>query len=271
MDEPNNRIVIFKSVESLLSAHNKGKIFLNANFIKDQINSFVEIKESIGRPNPNTILWDEKETEWLKTLEDLIFVLKLELIELENIQVLFSVREKYDDCLIRYMEKLKAELQSKDPYIITTRIQEERANLINLLPALRYPYSLRIKHSLLRKAIHWLETNPQKQWKTSIKEKRKSGLSPAEIFKETGEELFNYLNENYTKDNKHCPTKYSNIWRFMDYQQLLICDKKEYIKFIKSEFNVTMSKILNQQFKYKDNIEPLLHNLYKQFKQNNSN
>lgn len=79
-----------------------------------------------------------------------------------------------------------------------------------------------------------------------------------EIFKEGGYKVFCLLNEKYTKDNKATKAKYSNLYHFMDYEDLLNCTQKEYIAFIHNEHGVLLSKILPRTNKYNDTIKLLL-------------
>ncbi len=84
-----------------------------------------------------------------------------------------------------------------------------------------------------------------------------------EIFKEKGYDLFCFLNEKYTKDDNSRKAKYSNLFWFLEYEDLLNCTQLEYIKFISSEYNETMSKIQPKTTKYYDTIQPLLKRYWK--------
>lgn len=88
-----------------------------------------------------------------------------------------------------------------------------------------------------------------------------------QIFQEGGYELFSYLVENYTKDDKFPPTKFSNLYHYMEYAQLMICTQLEYISFVEKEYNVRLTKIMPQTAKYKDKIRSLLNQLNIKFKQ----
>ncbi len=79
-----------------------------------------------------------------------------------------------------------------------------------------------------------------------------------EIFKPGGYKLFCLLNEKYTKDNKAKKTKFSNIYHFLEYNNNLNCSQLEYIAFIKSEYQITLSKIYPKTLKYEDTIQSLL-------------
>jgi hypothetical protein len=103
---------------------------------------------------------------------------------------------------------------------------------------------------------------------TEIDSKNESGKKKnpyPELFSDNNYELFLYLNKEYTRDNKFQPTKLSNIYHFMIYENCISGTQKMYFKFIKSEFNITFSKILPKTYKYEDEIQPLLHRLKKQF------
>jgi hypothetical protein len=86
-----------------------------------------------------------------------------------------------------------------------------------------------------------------------------------EIFREKGYELFKYLNSNYVGDDKVEKAKYSNLFHFLKYEQILLCSQDMYIQFIEKECKVKMSKILPESFKYKDKIQSILIRLKKNF------
>jgi hypothetical protein len=86
-----------------------------------------------------------------------------------------------------------------------------------------------------------------------------------QIFNEGAYDLFCYLDMEFTKTNSMPIAKYSNIFRFLKYEQLIICTQLEYIRFIEDETGEKMSKILPQNFKYTDTILPLLKRLKSDF------
>jgi len=83
------------------------------------------------------------------------------------------------------------------------------------------------------------------------------------IFKDDGYGVFIQLNEKYQNNNKKLPTKYSNLFHYLKYSDLLRCQQNEYIDFIKQEYNVNLSKIYPQTYKYKNDIQPLLMKYHK--------
>ncbi len=93
----------------------------------------------------------------------------------------------------------------------------------------------------------------------------------AEIFQSGGYELFYYLNEHYTSDNKSPIAKYSNLFRFLQYEKYILCTQIEFKAFIKSEYKITMSKILPKNYKYSDKIQPILTQLMFNYKANEYN
>lgn len=62
-------------------------------------------------------------------------------------------------------------------------------------------------------------------------------------------DLFNYLIENYYNLNKG---KYSQIFRYIDSLNGFICSQSYFIKFIKESYDVSISKILDEN--YNDNL-----------------
>lgn len=62
-------------------------------------------------------------------------------------------------------------------------------------------------------------------------------------------DLFNYLIENYYNLNKG---KYSQIYRFIDSLNGFVCSQSYFIKFIKETYDVSISKILDEN--YNDNL-----------------
>lgn len=85
-----------------------------------------------------------------------------------------------------------------------------------------------------------------------------------EIFKDGIEEIFYYLEEKYTRDNKSPKAKYSNLYHFLDCRELLVCTQLEYIKFVKGKRGCELSKIQPQSFKYKDKVFGSLERYFKE-------
>jgi hypothetical protein len=79
-----------------------------------------------------------------------------------------------------------------------------------------------------------------------------------EIFHSGGYELFCYLNENYKGDNNSPVTKYSNLFRFLKYENKTLCTNEKYVAFIKSEYELKLSKILPETLKYTDKTQSVL-------------
>lgn len=86
------------------------------------------------------------------------------------------------------------------------------------------------------------------------------------LFKEGGYELFYYLKEEYIKKEDKSPkAKYSNIYHFLKYHNLMACTQLAYIDFIESEMKVSLSKILSVKVKYSDIVLPVLSQLKSEF------
>ena len=77
-----------------------------------------------------------------------------------------------------------------------------------------------------------------------------------QYFSDYGYSLFVYLNEKY--ESKNLKTKYSNIFHFFKYCDIMECTQLEYIEFIKTEYQITLSKILEETFIYSNSIQPKL-------------
>ncbi len=84
-----------------------------------------------------------------------------------------------------------------------------------------------------------------------------------QIFKkEASYELFWYLQMEYTLDDNSPVAKYSYIYHFLAYEQLITArSQSKYMEFIKDTFGITMSKILPENDKFNDDIHPLLSRL----------
>jgi len=75
------------------------------------------------------------------------------------------------------------------------------------------------------------------------------------IFKEGGYKLFIYFNEHYTRHNHQLPTKYSNIYRFLEYEQFIVCTQEQYKDFIKNEVGIkNYSKVTKGNYTYEEDI-----------------
>ena len=115
----------------------------------------------------------------------------------------------------------------------------------------------------LKENVNKTESNNSNVLKASEQIENNSLNDFPEIFKDTGYQVFIQLNEKYQKNNKSLRTKFSNLFHFLEYSELLRCTQKEYIEFIKQNFNVTLSKILPKTAKYEDVIQPLLMKYHK--------
>lgn len=91
------------------------------------------------------------------------------------------------------------------------------------------------------------------------------------LFNEGAIDLFYYLNIEYVKDDKTPKSKYSSIYHFLKYLHLIAGTQLEYIEFIESEMEVSMSKILPVNYKYDESILPLLKQLKSEFDRGNRN
>jgi len=66
----------------------------------------------------------------------------------------------------------------------------------------------------------------------------------------------------YTLDDNSPVAKYSYIYHFLAYEQLITArSQSKYMEFIKDTFGITMSKILPENDKFNDDIHPLLSRL----------
>jgi len=87
-----------------------------------------------------------------------------------------------------------------------------------------------------------------------------------QIFKEGGYDLFCYLDMEYTIDDISPVAKYSYLYHFLAYEQLIIArSQSKYMEFIKDTFGINMSKILPENDKFNDDIHPLLSRLKSNF------
>ena len=90
----------------------------------------------------------------------------------------------------------------------------------------------------------------------------------SEKFTDEGWQLFMYLDENYTQDNNAPRAKYSWIFHFLKYYQLISCKKETYKQFIAERYNMTYSRVQDRQYKYDNVIQPLLERLKQKFSNN---
>jgi hypothetical protein len=90
------------------------------------------------------------------------------------------------------------------------------------------------------------------------------GLFP-QIFIEGGFILFFRLVMKYTKDDKSPVAKFSNLYHFFKYEQILTCTQLEYISFIESHYDLKMSKIMPANHKYTEVIKPMLERMLRGF------
>src|SRR5690606_2903293 len=107
-----------------------------------------------------------------------------------------------------------------------------------------------------------LETKLRITEKSEMKETCTRNDFP-EIFKADGYSVFRLLNENYQNSNKKLRAKYSYLYHYLKYEDLLRCNQLEYIDFIKEQFGIEMSKILPKTLKYVDDIQSLLAKYHK--------
>lgn len=92
-----------------------------------------------------------------------------------------------------------------------------------------------------------------------------------QIFKkEAAYELFCYLQMEYTLDDHSPVAKYSYIYHFLTYEQLIIArSQSKYMEFIKDTCGINMSKILPENDKFNDDIHHLLSRIKSNFDRKN--
>lgn len=88
-----------------------------------------------------------------------------------------------------------------------------------------------------------------------------------QIFNDGGYDLFSYLVENYITDGKTLKAKFSYLFLYLKHEQLIVCTQLQYISFIEKEYKVKLSKILRSDFKFSDQIKPILGRLRSNFQQ----
>ena len=109
------------------------------------------------------------------------------------------------------------------------------------------------------------DTNTEKEAETHSK---KIDNQFPEKFTDEGWQLFMYLDENYTQDNNTPKAKYSWIFHFLKYYQLISCKKETYRQFIVERYTMTYSRVQDTHYKYDNVIQPLLERLKKNFSNN---
>lgn len=88
-----------------------------------------------------------------------------------------------------------------------------------------------------------------------------------QIFNNGGYDLFLYLVQNYTRDDKTPKAKFSNLFHYLKHEQLILCSQLQYISFIEEEYKIKLSKIMPSNYKYSEQIQPILGRLRSNFLQ----
>jgi hypothetical protein len=86
-----------------------------------------------------------------------------------------------------------------------------------------------------------------------------------QIFNDGGYDLFSYLVQNYISDGKTPKAKFSYLFQYLKHEQLIVCTQLQYISFIEKEYKVKLSKILHSDYKFSDQIQPILGRLRSNF------
>ena len=171
-----------------------------------------------------------------------------------------DINQSYKYWII-YIDTLEPEEQLK-------KINESKSVLIDLLHAIEYENDINYKEEK-RVIIKNILDDIRK--KGTLKNDEATNPFP-QIFKDfNAYTLFIYLNDEYTKDNNRPKTKYSNIFRYLQYENRLLCSQLEYIDFIKNEYNIKLSKIYDKTLKYDDIIKPILQELTMKFNKEHKN
>lgn len=154
------------------------------------------------------------------------------------------------DQLTNHFEEAKTkELICELKAYLSKKEQEPVPLIISSMPAKKKRKAEKIAQQMLKQ-------------KADEREKlRKSGYP--QIFADGGYLMFNNLVANYTKDDHSPVAKFSNLYHFFKYEQLICCTKLEYIDFVAKEYGVHMSKVLPAPQKYHDYILPLLARMKK--------
>ena len=161
MQNSKNTITFLKGILANLQYRNEP---INTEYLKNSISLLAELMRSSNTKYPYDIQRESENLERIKLLEDLLFIHKYQLVSQERLLETFSTNEMYDNVLLIFIEKVKRSLEGSDSDIVQARIKEERIELVNLASIVRTPFGITALHSLLRKAIDWLESSLQSNW-----------------------------------------------------------------------------------------------------------
>jgi hypothetical protein len=181
---------------------------------------------------------------FLKDLQFFIYMTRMEIeasFEPEEIeQEIFSIPEeefhKYYDLI---------------PDILNPNENHKHISLEKLL----FPHDLVFLYALEKKIKSKLNDNSRQKSELLHFESKE-----IQLFNDYQYSLFVFLNDKYTRDNKTLVAKYSYMYHFLKYEQCISGKQNMYIRFIKREFDIDMSKVLPKTYKYEDEISTLLHN-----------
>lgn len=154
-------------------------------------------------------------------------------------------------------------LRSKKEYLLKNNLSENDSQT-------RYD-RYREEIDLLIKEVELFQKTdfPENGKRIGKTDEREVPINPyPEIFTNEGYELFQYLDENYTRDNQSLRAKYSWIFHYLVKEEMITCTKKLYIKFIKEKYRITFSRIQDPEYKYNNTINPLLRTLEVYFHEN---
>lgn len=85
------------------------------------------------------------------------------------------------------------------------------------------------------------------------------------LFIEGGFILFFRLAIKYTIDDSSPVAKFSNLFHFFKYEQILTCTQAEYLSFIESHYDLKMSRILPAATRYHEIVKPMLERILRGF------
>lgn len=85
------------------------------------------------------------------------------------------------------------------------------------------------------------------------------------LFIEGGFILFFRLAMKYTIDDNSPSSKFSNLFHFFKYEQILTCTQVEYLAFIESHYDLKMSKVLPASTRYHELVRPMLERILRGF------
>lgn len=85
------------------------------------------------------------------------------------------------------------------------------------------------------------------------------------LFIEGGFILFFRLSMKYTIDDNSPVSKFSNLFHFFKYEQILTCTQAEYISFIESHYDLKMSRVLPAATRYHEIVKPMLERILRGF------